>query len=85
MTPQTLLLKAHRSTLLTLQSLARRLPRRKPRPAHLLLGERGEFEALFHLRRHGYLVIERRWRSPDHNGDLDLIAWDRTRPSASSK
>jgi putative endonuclease len=70
-----LILEAQRSTLLALQSVARRLPRAKPRPAHLLVGERGEFEALFHLRRHGYIVIERRWRSPDHNGDLDLVAW----------
>jgi putative endonuclease len=76
-----LLLEAQRSTLLALQSLARRLPRHKPPPAHLLVGERGEFEALFHLRRQGYLIIERRWRSPDHNGDLDLIAWDPTAPA----
>ena len=76
----TLMLDAHRSALLAVQSLARRLSRRKPKPAHLLLGERGEFEALFYLRRHGYLVIERRWRSPDHNGDLDLVAWDPTTP-----
>jgi putative endonuclease len=71
-----LILDAQRSTLLTLQSLTRSVSRRKPKPAHLLLGERGEFEALFHLRRQGYLVIERRWRSPDHNGDLDLVAFD---------
>jgi putative endonuclease len=45
-----MLLATQRSTLLTLQSLARKLSRRKPRPAHLLLGERGEFEALFYLR-----------------------------------
>jgi len=75
-----LMLDAQRSALLAVQSLARRLSRRKPRPAHLLLGERGEFEALFYLRRQGYLPIERRWRSPDHNGDLDLIAWDPTTP-----
>jgi putative endonuclease len=75
-----LVLDAQRSTLLAMQSLGRRLSRRKPLPAHLLLGERGEFEALFHLRRLGYLVIERRWRSPDHNGDLDLVAWDPATP-----
>ena len=71
-----LILDAQRSTLLAMRSLARRVSRRKPRSAHLLLGERGEFEALFHLRRQGYLVIERRWRSPDHNGDLDLVAFE---------
>ncbi len=69
-------LEAQRSGLLALGRLARRLGRVKGRAAHLQTGERGEFEALFYLRRQGYLVIERRWRSPDHNGDLDLVAWD---------
>jgi len=71
-----LVLEAQRSTLLAMQSLARCLPGYKPPPAHLQVGERGEFEALFFLRRLGYIVIERRWRSPDHNGDLDLVAWE---------
>ncbi len=59
-----------------LGSLARRMSRGKTRPAHLLTGERGELEALFYLRRQGYVVVERRWRSKEFNGDLDLIAWD---------
>ena len=59
-----------------LGSLAERVSRRKPRPANLRTGERGELEALFFLRRQGYLVVERRWRSKEFNGDLDLIAWD---------
>ena len=46
------------------------------RPAHLLLGERGEREALFALRREGYTVVARRWRSPKARGDVDLIAWE---------
>ena len=62
--------------LLRLGALGRKVSRAKPRPAHLLTGERGEFEALFYLRRQGYLVVERRWRSKEFNGDLDLIAWD---------
>ena len=45
-------------------------------PEHLRVGERGELEALFLLRREGYLVVERRWRCPEWNGDLDLIAWE---------
>ncbi len=45
-------------------------------PEHLRVGERGELEALFFLRREGYTVVERRWRCPEWNGDLDLIAWD---------
>ena len=69
-------LEIERSAILAVQSLARRLRRSKPKPPHLVTGERGELEALFHLRRKGYLVIERRWRTPDYHGDLDLIAWD---------
>ena len=49
-------------------------PRRMP--AHLLVGERGELEALFYLRRRGYIVIARRWQTPQLRGDLDLIAWE---------
>lgn len=65
-----------RWVILRLGALARRVSPRKPRPAHLLTGERGELEALFFLRRQGYMVVERRWRSKEFNGDLDLIAWD---------
>ena len=54
--------------------------RRQAGPAaeHLQVGERGEVEALFFLRREGFVVVESRWRSPEHNGDVDLIAWDGT-------
>lgn len=31
---------------------------------------------MYFLRRRGYLVVERRWRSPELRGDLDLVAWD---------
>jgi putative endonuclease len=62
--------------LLRLKSLTRRLHRGPKLPPHLQVGLRGEFEALFYLRRLGFTVVERRWRSPEHNGDLDLIAWE---------
>ena len=45
-------------------------------PAHLATGERGEREALFHLRKLGYTVVARRWRNPKLWGDIDLIGWD---------
>jgi putative endonuclease len=69
------------SLTLTLESRAytafRALADRNSRkPAHLLLGERGEDAAYFHLRRLGYTVVARRWRTERLNGDLDLIAWD---------
>ena len=70
------LLAAQRWSLLHLQDFGQRIHPRYVTAPHLLIGERGEFEALFYLRRQGYTVVERRWRSPDFNGDLDLIAWD---------
>ncbi len=45
-------------------------------PAHLATGERGEREALFHLRKVGYTVVARRWKSAKVLGDVDLIGWD---------
>ena len=30
---------------------------------------------MFFLRGQGYKIFERRWRTPEWNGDLDLIAW----------
>jgi len=75
-TPGRLTLDTQRWSLLQLQSLSRRLGRASKLPAHLQTGVRGEFEALFYLRRLGYTVVERRWRSPELNGDLDLVAWE---------
>jgi putative endonuclease len=57
-----------------LEGLARRL--RGPAEAgHLNTGLHGEMEALFHLRRLGYRIVARRWRSPRALGDVDLIGW----------
>ena len=59
-----------------LGTLARRFGRHRTELAHLHLGARGELEALFFLRRQGYIVTARRWRAPELNGDLDLVAWE---------
>jgi putative endonuclease len=50
--------------------------RRSCLPQHLLLGERGEDAAFFHLRSRGYTIVARRWRTERLAGDLDLVAWD---------
>jgi putative endonuclease len=42
---------------------------------HLETGALGERETLFHLRRAGYIVVARRWKTPKFRGDLDLVAW----------
>jgi putative endonuclease len=40
-------------------------------------GRLGEEDAYFHLRRLGYTIIARNFRSPNHRGEIDLIGWDR--------
>ncbi len=45
-------------------------------PPHLALGNRGEEAAFFHLRRQGYIITARSWRSHRYSGDIDLIGWD---------
>jgi putative endonuclease len=54
---------------------ARALGRESKLPSHLIIGARGEDEALFYLRREGYLVVARQWKSVMYPGDLDLVAW----------
>ncbi len=46
-------------------------------PAHQRTGRRGEEDAYFYLRRRGYTIIARNFRSPNHRGEIDLIGWDR--------
>jgi putative endonuclease len=43
---------------------------------HLRTGRRGEEDAYFYLRRRGYTIIARNYRSPNHRGELDLVGWD---------
>src|ERR1019366_4243650 len=45
-------------------------------PAHQLTGRRGEEDAYFYLRRRGYTIIARNYRSPHHRGELDLVGWN---------
>ena len=46
------------------------------RPAHQRTGSRGEEAAYFHLRKLGYVIVERNFRTPRCPGEIDLIAWD---------
>lgn len=58
-------------------ALYRAAERREPtQAAHLATGARGERAAFFWLRRRGFTVVARSWRSARAPGDLDLIAWD---------
>jgi putative endonuclease len=49
--------------------------RRKSEASHLATGRRGELAAFIYLRRQGYVVVARGWRSGRLRGDIDLIAW----------
>ena len=44
--------------------------------AHYRTGRRGEESAYFHLRRLGYTMVARNFRSPRCRGEIDLIGWD---------
>lgn len=46
-------------------------------PDHQRTGRRGEEDAYFYLRRRGYTIIARNFRSPHHRGELDLVGWDK--------
>lgn len=47
-----------------------------PSPAHQRTGRRGEEAAYFHLRRLGYVMVARNFRSPRCRGEIDLIGWN---------
>src|SRR3954464_11044807 len=62
------------------QSVLKTLDRFSParhRAAHLYTGERGEEAAYFHLRKLGYVMVARNYRSPRRRGEVDLIGWDK--------
>jgi putative endonuclease len=44
-------------------------------PDHLRTGRRGEEDAYFYLRRRGYVMVARNFRSPNRRGEIDLIGW----------
>jgi putative endonuclease len=43
---------------------------------HLRTGRRGEEDAYFYLRRNGYIIVARNFRSPNRRGEIDLIGWN---------
>jgi putative endonuclease len=45
-------------------------------PEHQRTGRRGEEEAYFHLRKLGYIMVARNFRSSRLRGEIDLIGWD---------
>ncbi len=59
----------------TLKTLDRWLPP-PPIAPHQQTGRDGEEDAYFYLRRLGYVIIARNYRSPRRRGEIDLIGWD---------
>lgn len=45
-------------------------------PAHQLMGRHGEEDAYFYLRKRGYVMVARNYRSPRRRGEVDLIGWE---------
>lgn len=76
LTSSTLWIDVQAFALRRMDLLGRHLSHRRRLAKHLATGERGEREALFHLRKQGYIVVARRWRTPKLRGDVDLIGWE---------
>jgi putative endonuclease len=47
-----------------------------PRPKRHQVGAHGEEDAYFYLRKLGYIMVARNFRSPRCHGEIDLIGWD---------
>ena len=56
--------------------VAQRVLPADPRPQHQRVGRRGEEDAYFYLRKVGYTIVARNFRSPRCRGEIDLIGWD---------
>lgn len=65
------------ATIRALDWLAGRVLPTDKTPSHQLTGRRGEEDAYFYLRKLGYVIVARNFRSPHRRGEIDLIGWDK--------
>jgi putative endonuclease len=65
-----------RAIIRSLDWVAERLLPAEYKPLHLRTGARGEEDAYFHLRKLGYKIVARNFRTPRCRGEIDLIGWD---------
>ena len=65
-----------RTVIHSLDWIADRVLRSNDGPRHLQVGSRGEEDAYFYLRKRGYAIIARNFRTPRCRGEIDLIGWD---------
>ena len=63
------------ATIHALDWIAKRTLPPDPSPARQQTGRRGEEAAYFYLRRLGYVMVARNFRSPRRKGEIDLIGW----------
>ena len=63
------------SAVRALDAMARLWPARVATP-HIETGKRGEEEAYFYLRRNGYTIVARNFRSPRRRGEIDIVGWE---------
>ena len=65
-----------RTVIRSLDWLAFRVLPDDRKPTHLRTGARGEEDAYFQLRKLGYVMVARNYRTPRCRGEIDLIGWD---------
>src|ERR1051326_1341240 len=65
------------ATIRSLDWLNSTLPLRNKGPVHPHTGHRGEEDTYFYLRRLGYIIVARNFRSPRRRGEIDLIGWEK--------
>ena len=63
------------ATIRILDRIACRTRRPTTSRSNLRIGRRGEEAAYFYLRRHGYTMVARNFRSLNGRGEIDLIGW----------
>jgi len=68
--------QATQTVLRFLEWLAERTLPAEKTAAHHRTGRRGEEAAYFHLRKLGYTMVARNFRSPRCRGEIDLIGWE---------
>src|SRR5579863_1642080 len=65
------------ATVRALDWLADRILPPDKTPEHQRTGRRGEEDAYFYLRRRGYVMVARNFRSSHARGEIDLVGWDK--------
>ena len=64
------------TTFRALDRLGAKRRHQKALPLHQQIGRQGEEDAYFYLRKLGYVMVARNYRSPGRRGEIDLIGWE---------